>query len=140
MRVRVRLFGTLKRYVSDYDPEHVDGESLMPLLKESGRLKRDAIFFHYPHYHHQGYMPGGAVREGDYKLIEWYEEAKLGLDNSVELYNVREDVGEENDLAAKMPEKAKALLEKLHQWRRDVGAAEMTVNPNFDPTKVNVRQ
>ncbi|MHC4546939.1 MAG: sulfatase-like hydrolase/transferase, partial [Planctomycetota bacterium] len=61
--------------------QHVDGVSLVPLLKGKEKLERNAIFWHYPHYGNQGGSPGGAVRAGDYKLIEFYE------DNRAELYN-----------------------------------------------------
>ena len=74
------------------------------------RGPREAIYWHYPHYGAGG-PPGGAVRAGDYKLIEFYE------DGRVELYNLREDLGERNDLAAKMPEKAAELRRMLHAWR-----------------------
>jgi len=90
--------------------QHVDGVSMVPLLKETGKLKRQAIYWHYPHYHGSGSKPSGAIRAGDYKLIEWYE------DNSIELYNLKDDIGERNDLAGKMPEKAAELRRLLHQW------------------------
>ncbi len=123
-----------------YDKNAIDGLSLLPLLKQSGNLERDALYFHYPHYHHLGYKPAGAVREGDYKLIEWFEETLYGLDHQIELFNVREDVGENVDLASKMPEKAEAMRKRLHEWRRSVNAQEMTVNPNYDPLKANLTQ
>jgi arylsulfatase A len=119
---------------------HADGESLVPLLKQKGRLNRKAIYWHYPHYHHLGFKPAGAVREGDYKLIEWYEQTLLGLENQINLYNLREDPGETRDLAREMPEKAAALRAKLHAWRKSVKAQEMTVNPQHDPARVHVRQ
>ncbi|HDQ00727.1 MAG TPA: DUF4976 domain-containing protein, partial [bacterium] len=122
-----------------YSIPNIDGVSLLPLLKQAGELKRDAIYFHYPHYHHLGYKPASAIREGDYKLIEWYEEALHGEENPVSLFNVREDVGETNDLAKEMPELAARLRAKLHQWRKAVGAREMTVNPNYDPRKADWR-
>ena len=118
----------------------VDGESLVPLLKQNGPLKRRAIFWHYPHYHHLGYKPAGAVREGDFKLIEWYEETLLKKENQVLLFNVRQDPGETRDLAAGMPGKVTELRTKLHAWRKSVGAQEMTRNPNHDPNKAGIRQ
>jgi arylsulfatase A len=121
-------------------PREVDGESLVPLLKQRGGLKRKAIYFHYPHYHHLGFKPAGAIREGDFKLIEWYEQTLLGLDNQVNLYNVREDPGETRDLVGEMPEKAADLRAKLRAWRKSVKAQEMTVNPNHDPARIDVRQ
>ncbi len=94
----------------------MDGVSLVPLLKGKGGLKRQAIYWHYPHYHGSGSKPSAAVRAGDYKLIEWYE------DNSVELYNLRDELGEQNDLAAKMPQKAAELRGLLHKWLKQVNA------------------
>ncbi|MHC4119010.1 MAG: sulfatase, partial [Planctomycetota bacterium] len=96
--------------------QHVDGVSLLPLLKQSGKPRRKAIYWHYPHYHGSGSKPSGAIRAGDYKLIEWYE------DNSVELYNLKDDIGEKNDLAAKMPEKAAELRKMLHRWLKQTKA------------------
>lgn len=119
--------------------ENVDGESLLPLLKQTGNLKRDAIYFHYPHYHHLGHKPAGAIREGDYKLIEWYEPTFWNEENQISLFNVREDMGETNDLAKELPDLAARLREKLHQWRSSVGAQEMTKNPNYDPQKADWR-
>ena len=107
----------------------IDGESLVPLLRQSGGLKRDAIYWHYPHYHPGGATPYSAVREGDFKLIEFFE------DEHVELYNLREDLSEQTDLAAKLPEKTKALREKLHAWRQTVGAQLPTANPKADPQR-----
>jgi len=96
--------------------QHVDGVSLVGLLKGTGKPKRRAIYWHYPHYHGSGSKPSGAIRAGDYKLIEWYE------DNSVELYNLKDDLGEKNDLAAKMPEKAAELRKMLHRWLKQMKA------------------
>jgi arylsulfatase A len=103
--------------------------SLVPLLKQTGDVKRDAIYWHYPHYANQGGKPGSAVRQGDYKLIEFYEDGKL------ELYNLKDDIGEKNDLAAKMPEKAKELHQMLTDWRKSVDAQMMKANPDYKPGK-----
>ncbi|MHC4174052.1 MAG: sulfatase-like hydrolase/transferase [Planctomycetota bacterium] len=96
--------------------QHVDGISLMPLLKNKGKLKRKAIYWHYPHNHGSGSRPSGAVRAGDYKLIEWYE------NNRIELYNLKNDIGERHDLATKMPKKAAELRRMLHKWRKQTNA------------------
>jgi len=102
-----------------------DGESLVPLLKQSGQLHRNAIYWHYPHYHPGGATPYGAVRDGSWKLIEFFE------DDHVELYNLADDLGESNDLASKMPERAEALRRQLHEWRKEVGAQMPTPNSNY---------
>ncbi|MBM4020125.1 MAG: sulfatase [Planctomycetes bacterium] len=96
--------------------QHCDGVSIVPLLKGGQALPRKAIFWHYPHYSNQGGGPSGAVRAGDLKLIEFYE------DGRAELYNVRDDIGEKNDLAARMPERAAELKAMLADWRKEVGA------------------
>lgn len=105
----------------------MDGESIVPLLKQSGPLRRDTIYWHYPHYHPGGATPYGAIRQGDWKLVEFYE------DDHVELFNLTADLGEKNDLAARLPDKAKQLREKLTAWRKEVGAQMPTLNPDFDP-------
>jgi arylsulfatase A-like enzyme len=106
--------------------QHVDGVSLVPLLKKEGKLNRKAIYWHYPHYHGSGNRPSGAVRAGDYKLIEWYE------DNSVELYNLRDDMGERHDLVKEMPEKAAELRSVLSRWRRQMKAKMPALEPRAD--------
>ncbi len=104
------------------EPEqHRDGRSLVRLLK-SQPLERGPLFWHYPHYGNQGGAPAAAVRDGDWKLIEWYE------DGSRELFNIREDMGEKHNRAAEMPEKVRELAAKLDAWRRDVGAVMPSPN------------
>lgn len=96
----------------------LDGESLGPLLRQSGELKRDAIHFHYPNYAwHSRNRLGGAIRQGKYKLIERFD------DDSVELYDLEKDLGEKNNLAKRMPGKAAAMKRKLQAWRQASGAA-----------------
>ncbi|MCA9138591.1 MAG: sulfatase [Planctomycetales bacterium] len=104
-----------------------DGLNLTPLLKDpSVRLDRDALYFHYPHYYPTT-TPVSAVRSRDWKLLEYYE------DNRVELFNLREDLGETTDLATQHPEKAEQLRKHLHRWREEVGAKEPKPNPGFKP-------
>ncbi len=96
----------------------LDGESLLPLLTGKGGLGRKAIFWHFPNFaFHKDNRLGSAVREGDFKLIEFFD------DGSVELYNLREDVGEKKDLSGEKPELAARLKRDLHAWRKDTGAA-----------------
>jgi arylsulfatase A-like enzyme len=105
----------------------IDGISLVSLLK-GGQLKRGPLFWHYPHYGNQGGAPSGAVRDGDWKLIEWYEDSHL------ELFNLRDDPGEKRDLAAENPEKAKELHAQLAAWRNDVKALMPTPNSDWTGT------
>ena len=123
----------------DRTVEGYDGVSLLPLLTGSGSIEREALYFHYPHYHHLGYKPGSAIRMGDYKLIEWYEQTLLEENGQVSLFNLREDIGEENDLSVKLPEKTAEMRKMLHTWRKEIGAQEMTVNPNHDPERAKLR-
>jgi arylsulfatase A-like enzyme len=101
--------------------QHVDGVSLLPLLK-GGSMNRAPLFWHYPHYGNQGGTPCGAVREGDWKLIEWYE------DGSLELYHLKDDIGEKANLAQAEPARVRELHAKLATWRKEVGALMPTPN------------
>ncbi len=105
--------------------QHVDGLSLVPLLAGGKTLPRDAIYWHYPHYHGSAWTPGAAVRAGDWKLIEFYDEG------TVELYNLGKDIGERRDLARKMPDKKNELLALLHAWQKRVGAKMPRPNPDY---------
>ena len=93
----------------------IDGVDLLPALKGKS-LKERSLFWHYPHYSNQGGIPGGAIREGDYKLFERYE------DGRVHLYNLKDDLGEQNDIASKHPEKVKQMRARLHAWYKTVDA------------------
>jgi uncharacterized sulfatase len=105
----------------------LDGESLLPLLRGRGGLRRQAIYWHYPRYHHS--TPAGAIREGRWKLIEFFE------DNHVELYRLDRDLGETRDLSREQPEKARALRARLATWRKSVGAGMPRPNPDYDPAR-----
>jgi arylsulfatase A len=109
----------------------VDGVSIMPLLTRKGSLERDAIYWHYPHYSNQGGPPSGAVRKGDYKLIEFYEDGRL------ELFNLKDDIGERRNLARREPKKAAELHAMLTRWRESVKAVMPQVNPNYDAAKAD---
>lgn len=109
------------------DPaQHVDGRSLLPVL-EGGKLERRPIFWHYPHYSNQGGAPAASVRDGDWKLIEFFE------DGHYELYNLREDIGETVDRAAKEPARLEAMTAQLHEWQREIEALIPRVNPDYVP-------
>jgi len=110
------------------EPErHCDGISIVPLLRGEGKLAREAIFWHYPHYSNQGGRPGCSVRAGDYKLIEFFEDSHL------ELYHLRDDVGEAHDLAGDEPLVARHLQARLREWLADVGAKIPEPNPDWEP-------
>jgi arylsulfatase A len=103
----------------------LDGLSLVSLLKQPrSHLQREALFFHYPHYYPTT-TPVGAVRAGDWKLLEYFE------DNHLELYNLRDDPGERLDLAPTQAERVGQLRGRLHAWRTEVGAQLPQVNPAY---------
>jgi len=104
--------------------QHLDGVSLVPVL-QGGVLPERPLFWHYPHYSNQGGTPHGAMREGEWKLIEWYEDPR------VELFNLRNDPGEHNDLAKQFSERAQAMRTRLESWRKQVNAALPTANPDY---------
>jgi len=121
----------LELAAAEGDPDHnrnVDGESLLPLLRSpQTRLPREALYWHYPHYHPGGATPYGAIRAGDWRLIEFYE------DLHVELYHLRDDLSETTDRAAQEPGLTDELRDRLHRWRTSVGAQMPTPNPAYDP-------
>ena len=122
--LNVDLFPTLLEIAGAKAPagQVLDGESHVPLLRDPGAaFRRGAIFHHFPGYLGQGAgqwrtTPVGAIHAGDWKLMEFFEDGRL------ELYNLREDIGETKNLASTMPDKARELLERLRAWRGEVGA------------------
>ncbi len=100
----------------------IDGVSFLSLLKQpDGELPRNTLFFHYPHYYPTT-SPVSALRAGDWKLLEYFE------DGRVELYDLSKDVGELHDLATEEPQRAQALLQTLHEWQDEVAAQRPTLN------------
>ncbi len=120
---------TLLEVVGAKPPAKLDGTSFAGVLKATAKPAERALHWHQPHYTNQGGRPGGAVREGNWKLIEWYE------DDSAELFDLAADPGEATDVSAKHPDRVKQLRAKLAGWRMAVGAQEMTPNPAFDAAK-----
>ena len=107
--------------------QHTDGVSILPLLKGVPDLEREAIYWHYPHYGNQGGTPGASIRMGDHKFISFFE------DRHVELYNLREDMGEERNLAEEMPALAQDLEKRLSDWQDRVEAKVPQPNPEYKP-------
>lgn len=108
--------------------QHVDGVSLVPLLKGQDLPSRP-LFWHYPHYGNQGGEPSSIVRSGDWKLIHYYE------DHRDELYNLADDPVEQNDVALAQPEVVKTLREQLDVWLKETNARFPIPNPDFDERK-----
>jgi arylsulfatase A len=103
-----------------------DGTSLLPLLT-SGKRPERSLYWHYPHYSNQRGFPGAAIRSGDWKLIESYD------DGHTELYNLAEDPSETQNLALSMPSRVAGMTARLHDWRTACGAQMMKPNPAYDP-------
>ncbi len=103
-----------------------DGVDLRPLLRGDAIPPRP-IYWHYPHYHPGGATPYSAMRDGDWRLVHFYE------DDRVELYNLRNDPVEKNDLTKTQSARAKRLLTQLDAWRASVGAQAPVANPDYDP-------
>jgi arylsulfatase A len=124
----IDLFPTLLEICGVAGDARPDGLSLVPLLKQSAKtLPRDALYWHYPHYANQGGKPGGVIRVGDFKLIEFYETGRR------ELFNIRRDPGESQNIADQARNKVDELATRLADWRRDVGAQMPELNPDYVP-------
>ena len=96
----------------------MDGQSFVGLMNGNRKdPETRSLYWHYPHYHGSMWTPGAAIRQGDWKLIQFYHFDKL------ELYNVREDLGESKDLSAARPEVTRALLADLLKWQERLGAS-----------------
>ena len=113
---------------------HVDGQSLLPHLKGDDSGQR-TFYWHYPHYHGSTWKPGASIRDGDWKLIEFYHYKNF------ELYNLADDPGERQNLAKAKPTKAKLLRAKLLAWQKQMQAKMPVPNPDYDPNaKPNKRK
>lgn len=117
-------------------PVERDGMSLLGVLCRGEReLPERELCWHFPHYHHLGLGPCGAIRSGRLKLIEWFD-GSIAHDPAVtpyEVFDLEADPGEHRNLAAEDPSIGKRLAARLRAWRAEVGAQEMRINPAFDP-------
>ncbi|QDT93736.1 sulfatase [Gimesia algae] len=119
------------------ESELLDGESLVPLLKDpQTRLESRSLFWHFPAYlqKYQGMQqrfrttPVSVIRQGDWKLLEFFE------DGHQELYNTRLDIGESKELSDSHPDKVQELSQALHRWQKHLQAAIPTeLNPKYKP-------
>jgi arylsulfatase A-like enzyme len=129
----IDFFPTFMELAGLHTTNVVDGLSLVPLLNGNGSISERELYWHYPHYSDQGGKPGGAIRDGDFKLIEDYETGRL------ELYNLKEDVGEKRNIANQDAAKANELERKLDLWRRNVKAQMMMPNPDYVPLRERIQ-
>ena len=104
----------------------IDGISLVPLLTGEGNFPDRRLYWYYPHYARE---PGAVVRDGNYKLIEFYDPPR------VELYNLARDLGEQNDLSAMMPDRVDRMQGQIREWLDAVGAIRHAPNPHFDRSR-----
>lgn len=110
--------------------QHQDGESFVSVLKGNKEPVHETLFWHYPHYGNQGASPGSAIRKGDWKLIHWYE------DDRYELFNLKEDIGEKQNVADEYPERVENLKVELEQWIKEVDGKLPSPNPKAAQAKL----
>jgi arylsulfatase A-like enzyme len=111
--------------------QHIDGVSVVPLLKGDTAFDRGATIFHYPHYlpRHSA-IPGSVIRDGDWKLIYFYEGERT------ELYNLREDIGESENLADRLPEKTAKMKAQLDDALKEHGAKIPVPDSDYDGGRI----
>ena len=109
--------------------QSIDGQSIKGLLENPAATIDRSLYWHYPHYHAGGDGPYSAVRNGNYRLIEYHE------DKSVRLYDLANDIGEQTDLVKEMPKQVDTLRSQLHRWRASVSAQMPTINTDYDPKR-----
>lgn len=122
----IDIFPTIMDLLGIKNYPNIDGKSLLTLLKgeNDDELQSRDLFWHYPHYYPTT-TPVSAIREGNWKMLEYLGEERL------ELYDLSKDLGETKNLAKEMPDKAAELLKKLHAWQEETHAGKVTLNPNF---------
>ena len=106
--------------------DHVDGMGLGPLLRGEDAAQDRPLFWHFPHYHGSGNRPSAAVRFGDYKMVEWFE------DGRTELFNLEADPGELHNVAFALRDQVADLRALIQAWREDVGAGMPQPNPEWE--------
>ncbi len=130
------LFPTLLGFAGLEPAAGLDGRSFASALRDAATPvpAHAELCWHFPHYHHLGLAPSGAIRVGRHKLIEWFECTVGGFRGGTpyELYDLEADPSEEVNLADREPELCARLAQRLREWRRRIGAQEMVPNPAFD--------
>jgi arylsulfatase A-like enzyme len=107
--------------------QHLDGKSFVGSLRGRPAARGRRLFWHYPHYHGSTWAPGAALRDGDWKLIEFYDEG------TAELYDLSTDRSEKHELASAKPAKLQALRRELQAWQKSVNAQMPKPNPDYQP-------
>ena len=124
------LFPTILDFAGIKHEIDIDGVSLMPRLKGGSKIDREDIFWHFPHYHGSLWKPGSSIRSGDWKLVFHYES------NHAELFNLKDDPGELNDLSLSFNKKKQTLLKKLNRLKNETNANTVSINLNFKKDKI----
>ncbi len=135
------MYPTLLEIAGAAKPKHeLDGESLVKVMKDpQATLSREAIYQHFPGYLGAGpgewrTTPVGTIQMGDWKLMEFFEDGRL------ELYNLKDDLGERKNLAKDMPEKTQELRAKMVKWREAINAPMPTKNDQVKPVERRQRR
>ena len=119
------LFPTLLELAGLENPYNVDGKSLVPLLKDEVFGER-SLNWHYPHYGNQGGDPCAIIRNGDWKLIHYFEDGKN------ELYNLSMDMGETNNILNQFPQQGLDLKNELDKWLSTTYAKIPMIDPKHN--------
>lgn len=108
--------------------QKIDGLSILPILKQK-QIHRRPLYWHYPHYGNQGGEPSSIILENNYKLIHYWE------DDRNELYDLNNDIGEQNDLATLFPNKVNDLWSNLNSWLVNTQAKLPVNDPEYSIVK-----
>lgn len=120
---------TLLELINQPPPRGLDGTSFADVLTGRGPAPRRSLFWHFPHYTNQGSRPSGAIRDGNWMLVDFYDDEKA------ELYNLAVDVEETHNLASDQPERVARMRAALATWRKSVDAQTNRPNPDFDSAR-----
>ncbi|HAI84474.1 MAG TPA: sulfatase [Chitinophagaceae bacterium] len=121
------IFATLAKAIDNaaYQHPQLEGKTIFQLMAQPKEAFERAMYWYYPHYSNQGGKPAVVIRKGDYKLIWWYET------ETVELYDLKKDIGEQYNLALKEAKVTRQLKKQLLRWMKNNGAAKMQLNPKY---------
>ena len=129
LTVSYDLFPTILDFAGIQNDNKIDGVSLMSSLKGKSRIDRKNIYWHFPHYHGSLWKPGSAIRSGDWKLVLHYES------NELELFNLKDDPGELNDVSSLFKEKKEQLLNQLNKMMKETNANSVSINNSYQQVK-----
>jgi arylsulfatase A-like enzyme len=127
--VSTDLYATVTAVAGARGNDTLDGQNLLPLLQEQAGFPPRPLYWHYPHYSNQGGKPSGAIRDGHWKLIEFYE------DRHTELFDLVDDPSESRDISSQHPQIVKRLAASLAEWRTHTGAKMPTPNPDYSGSR-----